>query len=543
MFQTQAASASNVKARVRMRTRKKRKTLRACWSIAASGAHCNSSLSLCIFYQPLSPSLSRVFSLLRAPTMQASSSSAAAAATSSSSLGLPRPFAHAVFGLLTFHEFLRCMHVGRTWQEDAKSYRPSKGYWRLVIGEEEEERDRLLASPLALHLEELAAYDLKWTPTQLEQLKQAAPFLVGLNFEPAPPGLASSAAATADENVRWSEPLPLGSSMRCLFVTFSEEFLPEDIDSFISSLSTSAPQLTDVKLALENDADVSFAPLKKMPNLQRLGVRLTALEATEEQIRDLQSLSNLRTVSLDTATPEDVVRLLRSPAEQHPLEWTEFNVSEQAASDVLLSLLPTLGKLSALTVTPNDSVSSVHVLAQLPLLTRLSLNLSGLAAGSSAAESLLHLPSPLPFLSSFSLQHGSYTSSQLSQLLSHMPRLTALTLDRLDSKLASVDFLQAASLRNDLKELNLIDCEGLTDADSSPLLELRSLTSLSMIGSLHLDAETEAGFTVPSQAISSLRLFDYDEAGEEIEEYEAGGYDEEEQEQQQREEEEEEEKE
>ena len=293
------------------------------------------------------------------------------------------------------------------------------------------------------------------------------------------------------------------SSLRRLDVRMCEPTSAAEINAGIAAIAR-LPLLEELGIMMDAlDPHLSFAPLAALPLLRCLHIDLqdSPDQPSDAQVDQLRALPRLQQLNVPMSTSL-LRRLLRQP---HDLQWQDvslpYPLDDEAAA--LLPQLPSLTKIVEyvrcerfdwLRGLPNLADVCLSSDEEEPPAGRAALLVAALQC---CTKIELLLLGDLPDL----------TATQLGELLSRLPRLRELLLDRLS--IDSLSFVAQPPLTSQLRRLELWHCRWLPPAELRHVHSLRGLKTLKLFSAFAepLDDDAQSLLKPPSAVMPLLEDF------------------------------------
>jgi len=428
-------------------------------------------------------------------------------------LRLHRHVLESIFALLTLGQLQSCSQVSPRWLEAVCSMRG------IDHGKQQDVKfsdslNAVLRSRMARHINDLNIGEhVHLTAVQLKAVCRCVPFLRRLQFWLPP-----------EEENHPDLVFPATLSAVSVSVSYvkrdSDVAAASGLQSSVEALSHHAP-LTELVISDSDyqplSAAVSLAPLRRLDGLRLLTIEF-AKGCSDEQLVELRTLTQLEElrVPLSRWPASVLLRLLQAPCDR-PLQWTVLR-TEMWLNDACATLLPTVAPhLQRLNIyrpgvgSPGE-LSSLLFLTCLPALTYLHVLANVFPAVLDVLMSTLPAAAvSLPRLTSLHWQGNRMDSAQMATVLACFPKLQEL---RLEWTTGWSDFTFLQPVRSTLHTLRVDDCgdkerHGAIVASLPQLADLPHLTSLALLDTCHLDADTLRALQPPSALLRSLTHFQY----------------------------------
>jgi hypothetical protein len=429
----------------------------------------------------------------------------------SASSPLYRDVLTSVLSFLTLRELAAALSVNKEWFAAVHLMRPAM----LPALISEYGLHRLLSSRLRRHVGQLAHLKGKQLPvlsTQLDALCGALPQLCSLSAFVRMPSPCGAVA------------LPFPPQLQRLNVYLFNP--PPGSNGSAASLLASIGQLCQLhslRLQLLH-GDVSLVPLQQLPMLRNLELR-TSYPNVEQFADELCALpwlhrlhikASLSSHSHDGPHVPLINALLRDTSEEklRALQWRDFDLDSLFFTDELTPLVLRLPLLERLDVNLTRC-TRFDFLPALPRLTYLELHLWYMPKDSWATLLSVFTSDALVHLHTLGLYDALCSASDLTQLLSHTPSLTHLTLATLEAVRSLSFFHQLPKLAETLTHLDCRDSCTWTAADLQSLLVLQQLRVLRLLSwpkkaRVRLTAEDRAPFEQrPCSVLPHLEVFEW----------------------------------
>jgi len=393
---------------------------------------------------------------------------------------ISRLYAHAlesIFGFLSLKDLGAATRTSRSWSAAVQSMRGISASLKSL--------PKLIASSrLARHIGTLGSQNKPIRFRSNEQMSSVGLYMSGLrtlHYEMSPwvpnfpPSLTHLDVVPRNEGAEYSE---------------------DEQTSIIVRAASRIPNLVTLYLpdSIMSDA-MSFAPLYRSEKLITLGLGVTIGSClSQKQADELRAIPNLTRLDMSLGAL-DVSRLFYAP---HRLQWTGLDFSGHLDTNSI-ALLASLPDLVRLYMHGNDNL---FFLRSLPRLVRVTLS----AFSPRRDQHLFAEIGQCTQLTNLDIWNSSLTSSELTELLVHLPALLKLHLFSM-ANLESLSFL-SSNPTHKLTHLTLGRCK-------HPQLrakEMRHICSLQQLVYLHikdcfsekLDSFTLSEFEVPSARLPNL---------------------------------------
>jgi hypothetical protein len=445
-----------------------------------------------------------------APLFSASSSSSYTPAHSSRAC-LDCDALSSVLSFLSLRELAAALAVNKEWSAAVLSMRPAM----LPALIPEYGLHRLLSSRLRRHVGQLGhlkGKQLSMLPTQLTALSGTLPQLRSL----------SAVVRMPSHRGAFALPFPPQLQHLNVYLFNSPPGSNESAALLLASIGQLC-QLHSLRLQLLH-GDVSLVPLQQLSMLRDLELR-TSYPNVEQFATELCALpwlhrmhikASLSSHSQDGPHVPLINALLRDTSEDklRALQWRDFDLGGLFFTDELTPLLLHLPLLERLDVNLTRCTRFDFLFA-LQRLLHLKLHLWYMPKDSWATLLSVFTSDALVHLQTLGLYDALCSASDLTQLLSHTPSLTSLTLAVLEAVRSLSFFHQLPKLAETLTHLDCRDSCTWTAADLQSLHVLQQLRVLRLLSwpkkeRLRLTAEDRAPFEQrPCSVLPHLEVFEW----------------------------------
>ena len=388
-----------------------------------------------------------------------------------------------IFAMLQMQDLIQTLAVSRLWATAVRSMKPILARIERDYGVSFREQNAfrplasissIAASPLLRHIAALHVRGKIGLCTPLDNaslglLVQHAPNLTSLwcnlTLTPNVPPVLPVKLTILD--------LQLGDD--CIWTAATDKFTDAEVNGVLTALAA-LPSLSCIRLrlcAFQREASVEWSILAASPSLTDLTLYTAqgnAPNLSHTQVDQIRlSLGHLQRFNLGWIHPDILGRFLQPPVTARWRDVGQLSCYERTG-DLLLTL-PTLTKLDLKYM---EDTANVDFLAQLPLLTVLSLSCSPLDYHVDALSASL---AACTGLTELSLSCG-FDSAHWSALFNKLPMIRKLSIDS-RGRLETLRCFAAGPITQSLEDLTI--------RGELPPSELSHLSGLRRLRTLHLE--------------------------------------------------------